>query len=786
VKKKIPAAGLIGEQALREAATEFGQITELVRGALADQFQRQAISSGAPSTDAAAYFGIDAIYPDRVIACYDGHHYSFPYTIGADNKVALGNGVEVIEGFTPVAGAAAPLIESLDAGAVFLEAADPDGKVWDAVLIRSGLARNSDKTFYPDATLREAAPLFDGVSVFAKPDIEHRRGDGGKDVNKLVGWISTPRFVDGKSLDTGYLAGRVNFAAGAASLRETITDAWKRGKRDLVGLSIDALGRGKAVTQNLRDGAKRIVTAITKVNSVDLIVEPSAGGALVRLVEAADEEDDDMKLRESMLEKIKTHKTIWARIPDPAKITDEDLELRYAEAVAEDAAASAAAAARQPAGVTVEQLGEVIRMTEARAYMRATIAASALPQKAKEKVAAQFTSREKYLEADVDAAITAEGEYVATFRESGHVVLPFDRIEVEDKAKRIDAMWDAFFDKKHKNHADVQSFRECYVEVTGDRRVTGRIEHCDLSRMSESLGVLREALDSTSFANVLGNSITRRMIADYRDMGQYDVWRNACETVPVTDFRTNERTRFGGYGDLPIVAENDPYQALSSPTDEKATYAIAKRGGTESVTLEMIANDDVGAIRRIPSKLSRSAKRTLAKFVLDFVRTNPTIYDAVAFFHASHGNLGSAALAAAEVSVARTAMLKQTELNSADRIGIGPKYLWVPSDLQDTAWTIFQRNTNLDKTFTQQLNLEIMPVWYWTDVTDWALSADNNDIPGIEIGFLNGNQEPELFVQDMPNVGSMFTNDQITYKIRHPYGGNVKEFRGWFKAVVAG
>jgi len=77
-------------------------------------------------------------------------------------------------------------------------------------------------------------------------------------------------------------------------------------------------------------------------------------------------------------------------------------------------------------------------------------------------------------------------------------------------------------------------------------------------------------------------------------------------------------------------------------------------------------------------------------------------------------------------------------------------------------------------------------VWYWTDVTDWAISADMNDIPGIEIGFVNGQQEPELFVQDMPNVGSMFTNDQVTYKIRHVYGGAVKEFRGWFKEVVAG
>jgi hypothetical protein len=307
--------------------------------------------------------------------------------------------------------------------------------------------------------------------------------------------------------------------------------------------------------------------------------------------------------------------------------------------------------------------------------------------------------------------------------------------------------------------------------------VTGHLRDCDESLM-------REALSAGTFANVLGDSMTRRLLADYRLASPYDVWRRIATVVPVNDFRTQERTRFGGYGDLPAVAERGTYNALTSPTDEKATYAVSKRGGTESVSLEMIKNDDVGTIRQIPIKLSRAGKRTLAKFVLDFFVDNPVIYDGVALFHATHGNLGTAALDKTSYAAGRLAMLKQTERDSNDRLGIGPRDLWVSADGEEGAADIFRRNTENDRTFIQSLSPNIIPVWYWTDPNDWMMSADPLDVPTMEVGFLDGNEEPELFVQDSPTVGSMFNDDTLTWKIRHIYGGNLTDFRGVYKGVV--
>lgn len=77
----------------------------------------------------------------------------------------------------------------------------------------------------------------------------------------------------------------------------------------LLGLSIDAFAKTKTRTEG---GARlREATKFTKVNSVDLIVEPGAGGGLDRLTEAAADQEppsqttgaDPMKKR--LLEAIK-------------------------------------------------------------------------------------------------------------------------------------------------------------------------------------------------------------------------------------------------------------------------------------------------------------------------------------------------------------------------------------------------------------------------------------------------------------------------------------------------
>ncbi|MBF0247993.1 MAG: hypothetical protein HQL36_07970 [Alphaproteobacteria bacterium] len=575
-------------------------------------------------------------------------------------------------------------------------------------IIRAGLSGNGN--FYPDQSLRDAAEQFNGARVFVKSDAEHIAAKG-KDVRNLIGRISDVQFIAGDKVDAGELQGTLEMIEPEGPIAKMMKDAWDRGMTDLFGFSIDA----KFKVQRGRVGGKpvQIAKQIVLVHSVDLIVDPGAGGQVLNLIESKGSHPMD---EENILS------------------TDD---------------------------------------------VRRLIEACGLPKAAKEKLIAENTPPSQVTEDDLREAIKREADYLAKFTESGHVKgLGSDGHGVritEGRDAKVGKMLDAFFDPKDRS---VVSIRECYLEITGDRHFTGLMRNCDQARLRESLG-------SGSFSDVLGDSIARRLVTEYRNDTIYDVWRNLANVVPVNDFRTQERTRFGGYGDLPTVSEGDPYTALNSPTDEKATYAVEKRGGTEDLTLEMITNDDVSAVQRIPTKLVRSAKRTLSKFVLDFLKTNPAIYDGVTLFHTDHGNLGSAALDAAAVAAGRLAMKSQTERDTNEKIGLGPRFLWVPDELEEAAVNLFRRSTEQDKTFLQSLTLDVVPVWYWDNVNDWCLTADPIDIPTVELGFLGANEEPELFVQDSPTAGSMFTHDKVTYKIRHIYGGTVTDYRGAYKSVVA-
>ncbi len=751
--KRIPAAGVIGEVALREAAaTELRQVIDLVRGAVMERDPN------------GSYYEM-AMYADRAVYSRRGRMFAIPYSLSAENIVELGAEYEVVIDHRPVKDA---LREALNSD-WFVEAeAAEEGKPsrYHVCVIQSGLSKNGVN--YPVAVLREAVSLFNNVRVFVKDDDVHVKG-GGKDFRQLVGRLVEAKFTESKGIGKIIAVLEVLDTADVApKLREAV----QRGMTDLFGLSIDADGTSKSTGNKLREAVK-----LLRVSSVDLIIEPGAGGQVIRFAESHHQEPD--MLRQKMLDKIRSRDANRATQLESA--SDEEVMTAYREAVDAEALAKDKGTediATQVANATATAM----RMVEARADARAKISNSKLPQAAKDRLVQRFTEAADVKAADVDSAITAETDYVNSFREAAPITgLGVTLKDNETMQDRIQADLDGFFEGNGKGF---KSFREAYVTVTGDTHVTGRLESCDITRLAEASGSFREAVSAATWGNVLGNSIARQMLRAYNDNPLYGDWRWLVDIVNIRDFRSNERTRTGGYGNMPAVAENGGYAALTTPTDEKAAYAVTKRGGIETISLEAIANDDANAIRRIPQQMGMAAARTLYEFVFDFMRTNALVYDGVALAAAGHNNLGVAALGAASFAASRLRMQKQTDFGSTKRLGLVLRHVVVPAELEELGFDMFVRGTNNDETFVQSRKPTVHVSPYWTDTNDFWCTADKSQVPLIELGFFGGNEEPEVFIQDNPTQGSLFSNDQLKYKLRHIYGGSVLDYRGFDGNIV--
>ena len=240
-----------------------------------------------------------------------------------------------------------------------------------------------------------------------------------------------------------------------------------------------------------------------------------------------------------------------------------------------------------------------------------------------------------------------------------------------------------------------------------------------------------------------------------------------------------------------MATESADYTELTAPTDEKASYSVVTFGGIVTITRKMIINDDLGVVPQIVSRLGRSARRTLAQRVFNLMINNPAIYDSVAWFHATHGNLGSTALTATELDVVRTAMRNRTEKDSNKKLGIGPNVLVVPHELEGKARQENMREY-LDTSFTPNPvrfmfgangeRIIVSPLL--SDANDWYVFASVEEAPTVEVGFLQGRQEPEFFLAEDPASEKVFTSDKIRYKVRHEFEAAVIDYRGAYKEAV--
>jgi hypothetical protein len=626
---------------------------------------------------------------------------------------------------------------------------------------------------YTEEALKEAVQngIFENVPALYRSDDEHLQG-ANTGVNRVVGSFTDVKWNESEK----QVEGTLNLKSGseiAERFRKKLQQAWQLAKSKAGGIGLSISGIGKYVIEKLKDKYVAVVTEIESLQSIDPVSSGNAGGRLIALIESTSLN----KPTNNNLNEVKMNQELKQKIFDLLS------------------------GAMQIGAEGAEDVNEVVSEAKkllCEAQLQNSLSKSKLPEIVKDKIKKQFSGK-IFESKELEDAMKLEQKILAELNPAvvdngGADRLELTRDAVDKSEKQLEYMLLSPLAKTKLNEAEKQDYKnhgagelysvkEWYRNLTGDYNVTG-------IKQSGTRGLLSEALVTSDFASIFKNALNKSMVMEYRFSAYNDNWRKlVSEIVPRQDFKINTVTRMGGYANLPVVNENDAYTAADSPADEEITYNIRKRGYIETITREMIVNDDLGAIRKIPIRMGQAAARTIYEFVFNLIISNPTMdYDGAALFHASHGgNLLTSALDAASLANARSIMRNQTELDSGKKIGIKPKYLLVPSELDKTAYELTTAAYGLNNpvpAFHQTWQIEPVTIAHVSDADNWYLTADPMEYPTIEIGFLHGKEEPELFVSDLPTQGSYFTNDQIKFKIRHEYDGDILDHRSFVGSIV--
>lgn len=775
-------------------------------------------------------FWINEVYGAYIIYKDDAEskYYKLPYSI-LEGEVQFGSTpVEVEKEWVDAKSQQAEIDDGMTVVVKMGAAKNPEGTEWDVTICEPGFTTSG--WYHPDDVLRQAADVFEGIDVnlYDLPQGATHIPNSLFDLKSFLvknkaGWIDNVRYVAGKGLK-----GILHFVDSAKWLGKNMLAAMNDGKK-IYGLSYDAIVRA---TKDTIEG-KKVFRAIKflKVDSVDIVTRPAAGGKFNRAVAsqpAHSKEDGIMKqeLWDLILGKqpdlLKDKE--FDSISDKELVTMAQMAMETPAVIVDDPkgkVAVVAGAEDNPPPVTQDDL-KVFRCSM---DLDKKLAASELPDYLQESVRAKFADK-VFETADLDTAIGEAKDFQAKMSEPPKgTPIPGSDIRVgigtiekaqmacdrmfgfnqEDmvglaKMERVD--FQPFFEdmrsvQDYDDFDKVPAFRgiqDMYIFLTGDKEISGKFNKAAMARDLSA----RMDITSSTFTYALGNTLGRRLVKQYK---AYKFLEELVVSIKksVKDFRQQEAVLVGGFPDLADVdPESGDYEEIAGVTDEESTYSLGQKGNLLTITRKTIINDDVTIIRRLVDGLSRTARRTHAKFVWAFYIANADCSDGTAVFTGPHGNLGSTALTHTTALVAWKALAAVTEKDSGEYLGflddpsqmvnlIGPpaiKELIGQIEKEEFYYSSNDLTNKLPNPLVGQVKGHTLSLLA-ADSNDWLmmLPPDVGDL--IEMGYLNGREEPEMFVADTPQSEQVFVADKVRYKIRHEYSGAAIDHRPVYKAEVA-
>jgi len=353
------------------------------------------------------------------------------------------------------------------------------------------------------------------------------------------------------------------------------------------------------------------------------------------------------------------------------------------------------------------------------------------------------------------------------------------------------------------------SLRQGYSEITGDIDVSG----------SMNPRYIREGvIGHDTFEAALSNTMNRYLVQWYDTFEQS--WRRLVRIRRgIRDFKSQEMIRLGGFGNLKVFEDTmqNPsptgYNEMPPPIEEAGAFKPKIRGSVFTVTEVMIKNDDLFIITRLLEESARAADETLMTFVYSLLVGGSTylsghtddlvpqaqinsdnIYGGARKLFAAD-NSGTTALDYTSLLDAVAHMKQMKKLGNGKPLRLyGKKILIVPLELEHTALRIHPTNTDKapggDDNDANILprDLEIIAVdkiYLGNDPNNWYLIEDPMRWEGIQVGFVDDEENPRIVLANNPTAGRTFTHGGLQYTVTQRYGGGIPGHEGIYGSLVA-
>ncbi len=225
----------------------------------------------------------------------------------------------------------------------------------------------------------------------------------------------------------------------------------------------------------------------------------------------------------------------------------------------------------------------------------------------------------------------------------------FNQFENENKNQRHSPITGTEHDEKMLSRKGIENALEFRTNVDPELNDNGRrfinlsmLEMCrKLVHGSEYLStgdLFKRVVTTTDLPNILLNITGKSVRQKYKDMQQ--TFRPLISEREVTNLKLQTELQTGTFQALPDVAENEQFVEATF-SESKETYRVTKHGLISSVTEEMIINDDLSIINRMPGMFARAAaeKENILVWRQLTDSINCLMADGKPVFHKDRGNI---------------------------------------------------------------------------------------------------------------------------------------------------